>query len=64
LEDYILFISLYDLQHVIFDDGSRAGRREVKSTNPNYINRDVFQAVFLPGKHRDFKVTTSMYLSN
>ena len=36
------FISLYDVQHVIFDDGSRAGRREVKSINTNYVNRDVF----------------------
>jgi len=36
------FISLYDVQHVIFDGGFRAGRREVKSTNPNYVNRGVF----------------------
>jgi len=30
------------MKHVIFDNGSRAGRREVKSTNPNYVNRVVF----------------------
>jgi hypothetical protein len=58
------FILLWDVQYVITDHGSRAELCEVKSTNPSYVNRGAFYAVFLTCIHIDFKVNTSVYLCN